>query len=200
MPNTPLTGIPYPVGSDAPTAAADMMEAFVHLDSRTVLPALDQADRDAKYSSAPASSLVVSGPSKRIWLKTGPNPGDWHDIYFDTGWVENGFTITSGWQVRNKLRARQVTDTIEIRADMVRTGADIQSDETGDIADEQIVAVPPQFRPLLGSYAVGNFRGSRTSGGTTLNGQGNVVLTDMNPGTRIATGDFVLFSFYFFRG
>lgn len=200
MPQTPLGQIPYPSGTQAPAAAADMMEAFMHLDARTILPALDAADRDARYAAAPPSSLVVSGPSTSIWLKTGEGPADWQDIYTDTGWIEEGFTIPEGWGIRNKLRARRVTDTIEIRADLVRNGADIQAPDHGDIGDTTVLSVPAQFRPLLGSYAVGNFRASRTSGGTTLNGQGDVVITDMHPNTRIATGDFLLFSFFFLRG
>lgn len=200
MPNTPLSAIPYPSGSDAPAAAADMMAAFMHLDSRLVLHAIDAADRDSKYSTAPTGSLVVSGESKSIWLKIGDGPMDWQDIYTDTGWIEKGFTVGSGWEIRNKVRARRVTDQIEIRADLVRTGPDVQAPDHGDISDTTVLSVPPQFRPLLGTYVANSFRASRTSGGTTLNGQGDIVITDMHPSTRIAQGDFLLLSFTFFRG
>lgn len=199
MPETPLGKIPYPSGSQAPAAAADMMAAFMDIDARLVLQAVDAADRDSRYATAPSGTLVASGPSKSIWMKIGAGPADWKDIHTDTGWIEKGFTLGDGWDVRNKLRARRWTDLIEIRGDLVRTGPDIQALDHGDISDTRIVSVPAEFRPLLGSYCVGNFRSSRTSGGTTLNGQGDVVITDMHPSTRIATGDFLLFSYFFLR-
>lgn len=202
MPNTHLSAIPYPAGSDAPAAAADMMEAFVHLDSRTVLPALDQADRNAKYADAPAGAFVVAGPSKTVWFKHGPGPSDWTTIYEDTGWVNKGFVVASGWEINTHLLARRVNKSVEIRGQMTRTGADIPANlvtNPGNIADTALCSIPPQFWPNAPTTVVGSFLGYVTGGTMSLTSSGNIHLRDAHPGSKISTGEWLQFSLSFFQ-
>lgn len=197
MPTTPLARIPYPTGSDAPAAAADMMALVMAMDARLVLPAVDEADRDAKYSDAPVSSMVVSGESKKIWLKTGPGPTDWLTVYADTGWVTEGFVVQDGWSITS-IKARRNGVNTDIRGEFVRTGDDIESGPTGNITDEAIVSVPPQFRPEPGQLDVlGIARAQYTSGAIQAYNSGMIRILDLHSGASIPTGDFLRFSLSF---
>lgn len=195
MPNTPFAKIPYPSGSDAPAAAADMMAAFMTMDSRLVLPAIDEADRDAKYYDAPVSTLVVSGDSQKIWLKRGPNPSDWLTIWEDTGWVTQGFVVQSGWSNDN-MSARRFGRNINIRGQLTRTGGAISFPGNGNIADMDLVSVPPQFRPESTAPPVpGIARYTRTTGGAELYSHGLIRAMDGHANADVTTGEYVRFNF-----
>lgn len=195
MPKTLLSKIPYPSGSDAPAAAADMMAAFSHLDDRVVLPAIDEADRDARYADAPASALVVAGPSKSVWMKTGPGPTDWLTVYHDTGWVNEGFTVFSGWDMTT-MQARKNGVNINIRCEGTRTGGDITAGSDGQLPDVSVLTVPPQFRlDGPGLNVVSSFRSLLTGGECQLYLSGIVQLISMHSNAKIETGEIVRFSF-----
>lgn len=194
MPNTPLAKIPYPSGSDAPAAAADMMAAFMNMDARLVLPAVDEADRDARYSEAPESSLVVSGASKKIWLKTGPTAVDWVLIFGDTGWVTNGFVVSDGWSISN-VAARNRNGNINIRGEVLRTGDDIEATAGGNVPDVKMLDVPPQFRPPSNALAIiGLARSDFTSGTCQLYSDGRLMLLDIHSNSWVRNGQYVRFS------
>lgn len=195
MPKTLLSKIPYPSGSDAPAAAADMMAAFSHLDDRVVLPAIDEADRDARYADAPPSALVVAGPSKTIWMKTGPNPTDWLTVYHDTGWVQEGFTIASGWD-STILQARKNGVNVNIRCELTRTGSDIQAWDDGQLPDVNILYVPPQFRidDIGGTQVVGPMRSLLSGGEVQLYTSGLVRLISLHSNAKIETGEMIRFT------
>lgn len=202
MPNTPIAKIPYPSGSDAPAAAADMMAAFMNLDDRVVLKAIDAADRDSKYADAPTGSLVTSGPSKTVWLKHGPNPTDWTTVHEDTGWVDKGFVIASGWEIYTHLTARRVNKSVEIRGQLTRTGNDITanlSNNPGNIADTAVCSIPPQFWPNAPTTVVAPFLGYVTGGTASLTSSGTIHLRDAHPGSVISTGEWLQFSMSFFQ-
>lgn len=197
MPNTPLGKIPYPSGSDAPAAAADMMALVMATDSRLVLPAIDEADRDAKYSEAPVSTLVVSGESKRIWLKTGPGPTDWLTVYYDTGWVTEGFVAQDGWSITS-IKARRNGVNTDIRGEFLRTGDEIRATNTGHLEDVAVVSVPPQFRPEPDQLDVlGIGRSQYTSGAIQAYNSGMIRILDLHAGAGIENGDFFRFSLSF---
>lgn len=197
MPNTPLSKVPYPSGSDTPAAAADMMAAFMSMDDRLVLNAIDQADRDARYSEAPTSTLVVSGPSQKIWLKTGDGPTDWITIWEDTGWITSGFVIESGWSITS-LAGRIYGRTINIRGDFLRTGDQITFPSNGNIADMDLVSVPPQFRPEQNVPPVtGVARFTRTSGAAELYSHGKIRLLDGHANADVINGEYVRIAFSF---
>lgn len=197
MPNTALAKIPYPSGSDAPAAAADMMAIVQALDAKLVLPAVDEADRNARYAEAPVSTLVVSGESKRVWLKTGSGPTDWHTIYYDTGWVSEGFVVQDGWSL-NKIGGRTHGPTTEIRGELVRTGDDLTATNTGHLPDQTLVSVPPQYRPESDELSVlGVARSQRTSGTIELHPSGNVNLLDLHANSTIDNGGVLRFSVTF---
>lgn len=194
MPNTPLSKIPYPSGSDTPAAAADMMALVMAMDARLVLPAVDEADRDARYYDAPASSLVVSGPSQKIWLKTGDGPTDWMTVHSDTGWVAEGFVVMDGWSI-DQAKARDRNGIIDVRGTITRTGDKLTSNSVGELTDIDILSVPPQFRPEPGGLdVVGIARSQRTSGTIQLYSSGVIKLLDLHAGSSVDTDQFVRFA------
>lgn len=203
MPKTPLAKIPYPSGSDAPAAAEDMMALVMNMDSKLVLPAIDEADRDSKYADAPASSLCVAGPSKKMWMKTGPGPTEWEQVYGSSGWVTEGFVAASGWTI-DRVGGINRNGVIDIRAQVTRTGDDIVADSTGpamgNIADVKILDVPPQFRPQQTDFSIpGIARAYRTSGSTDLYHHGAIMLTDLHTGSSVANGHYVRLAFSFIQ-
>lgn len=199
MPNSPLGKVPYPSGPDAPAAAADMMGLVMAMDPRLVLPAIDEADRDSKYANAPTSTMVVSGPSKKIWVKTGPGPTDWWVVY-ERQEVRTGFTALTGWELDMVLAIRN-TYTTEVRIRARRTGSDITANphtanSPGNISpDVDVCIIPAQVSANLGEFqVVGLFRSDVNSGSASLRTDGLIRLYDMHPGATIANGQMLWFS------
>lgn len=194
MPNSPLANVPYPSGTDAPAAAADMMALAMATDPRLVLPAVDEADRDAKYADAPVSTMVVSGESRMIWVKTGPAPTDWWTVY-ERQEYRTGFTALSGWELDDALAIKN-TYTTEMRAKFIRTGDDITANEVGNISpDVDVGLVPAQISATISNFQVSMlFRGSVNSGGASLRTDGIIRIYDAHPTSSIRNGDNVWFS------
>lgn len=193
MPNSPLAKVPYPSGSDAPAAATDMMGLVMAMDPRLVLPAVDEADRDQKYADAPISTMVVSGESRKIWVKTGPAPTDWWTVY-ERQEYRTGFTALANWEL-DSAKAIRNTYTTEIRIRAVRTGPDLSADSKGNIPDQDIVLVPADIAATVQEFlVVGNFKAAYTSGAGSIKTDGIVKLYDMYPGSTIANGEMVWFS------
>lgn len=199
MPNSPLAKVPYPTGTDAPAAAADMMALVMGMDPRLVLPAIDEADRDSKYSDAPASTMVVSGPSKKIWVKTGPGPTDWWTVS-ERQEYRTGFTFLSGWEEVDVFAIRNAATT-EVRVKALRTGDEISGDPhtaalPGNISpDSDVCIVPAQVSATVSNFlVVGTYKSSVTSGAASLSTNGTIRLYDAAAGGRIRTGDEIWFS------
>lgn len=197
MPNTPLSKVPYPSGSDAPAAAADMMAAFMALDDRLVLKAVDEADRNARYAEAPTGSFCVSGESTTVWFKTGPGPTEWFTLYSDTGWVDQGFTVFNGWELQT-VRGRRKAGNTEIRGQVLRTGDALSANSTGHLPDTDVISVPPQLRPEPGLPAItGQGRASTTSGTVELYATGQIRLVDLHANSSVGNGEYLRFSLFF---
>ncbi|WP_240373033.1 hypothetical protein [Brevibacterium zhoupengii] len=193
MPNSPLAKVPYPSGSDAPAAAADMMALAMATDPRLVLPAIDEADRDARYSDAPVSTMVVSGESRKIWVKTGPAPTDWWTVY-ERQEYRTGFTALANWEL-DSAKAIRNTYTTEVRIRAIRTGPDLSADAKGNMPDQDIVLVPADIAATVQEFlVVGNFKAAYTSGSGSIKTDGIVKLYDMHPGSTIANGEMIWFS------
>lgn len=190
MPNTPLSKIPYPSGTDAPAAAADMMALVMSADDRLVLKAVDEADRDSKYGEAPVSSLVVSGESRKIWLKTGDLPTDWFTVYERQEYTE-GFSANTGWDIEY-ARAVRNTSTTEIRIRVLRTGDDIVINDRGNFDDEKVMDLPPEVSATIdGVQVMAPWRAARTGGIARITIGGGVWLCDGHTNSTIPSGDSV---------
>ena len=198
MPKSPLANVPYPSGPDAPAAAADMMGLVMAMDPRLVLPAVDEADRDQKYADAPESTMVVSGPSKKIWVKTGPAVTDWWVVY-ERQEYRTGFTALSGWEIVDAMAIRN-TYTTEVRLKALRTGGDINAQgadrwDAGNIVDQDVAIAPAQVAATLKGFLVmGSYKTNVTSGGSSIRTDGTIRLYDANTAGVIRTGDELWFS------
>lgn len=198
MPNSPLAKVPYPSGPDAPAAAADMMGLVMAMDARLVLPAIDEADRDSKYADAPMSTMVVSGESKKIWVKNGPAVTDWWVVY-ERQEYRTGFTALSGWELVDAIAIRN-TYTTEVRVKALRTGNDIDANgadkwDAGNIGDEDVAIVPAQVAATLQGFLVpGSYKTNVTSGGSAIRTDGTIRIYDANTSGVIRTGDELWFS------
>lgn len=201
MPQTPLSKTPYPSGSDAPAAAADMMGAFMSIDAKLVHPAVDEADRNDRYGTAPLSTLVASGESEKLWMKTGPGSSSWMEVYADSGDVTEGFTTEPDWSIGAYAFARKWGPMVEVCAELIYNGEDEITDNAspGNISpDFTVVTVPPQFASEVGSrYRTFIWTAATTAGSGMLYGSGRCVVRDIHPGGRIQTGDWVRFSITF---
>ncbi|TSI12624.1 hypothetical protein [Brevibacterium aurantiacum] len=199
MPNSPLAKVPYPSGSDAPAAAADMMALVMGMDAKLVLPAMDEADRDAKYADAPVSTMVVSGPSKKIWVKTGTLPTDWWTVY-ERQEYRTGFTFLSGWEQDTVIAIRN-TYTTEVRikalytGDMITAKPDSSADAGNITPDIDVCVVPAQIAATVGEFlVVGTYKTNVTSGAASIRNDGTVRVYDATTSGRIRTGDYFWFS------
>ncbi|WP_167199475.1 hypothetical protein [Brevibacterium pigmentatum] len=199
MPNSPLAKVPYPSGPDAPAAAADMMGLVMAMDPRLVLPAVDEADRDQKYADAPESTMVVSGPSKKIWVKTGPGPLDWWTVY-ERQEYRTGFTFLTGWEPDTTIAIRN-TYTTEVRikalytGDMITAKPDSSADAGNITPDIDVCIVPAQVAETVGEFlVVGTYKTNVTSGAASLRNDGTVRIYDATTSGRIRTGDYFWFS------
>lgn len=207
MPTTDLAGLVYPSGVDAPYVATALMGLTTALDPKVVLSATDSADRDARYGAAPANVLVVCAASKSVWLKTGPNVGDWLTLYSDTGWVTSGFTIATGWGPGSYLQGRRIGPNIEVRGELVYTSTtDILAGvyngvSPGNVGDTNLVTVPSTFAPAASSgYVVGTLRCQITSGTINMYSSGVINLVDLHTSSVITNGDLARFSLSYFAG
>lgn len=201
MPQTPLSNTPYPSGSDAPAAAADMMALAMAADAKLVLPAIDEADRDSKYSDAPASTVVASGDSQKLWMKTGALPTQWLEIYGDSGEVTEGFTTQTDWSIGAYCFARKWGPMVEVCAELIYNGDDDITDNAspGNISpDFTVVTIPAKFANQVGSrYRTFIWTSSTSAGSGMLYGSGNCVIRDIHPGGYVRSGDWVRFSITF---
>lgn len=193
MPNTPLSKVPYPSGTDAPAAAADMMGLVMAMDDRLVLKAVDEADRDSKYGEAPVSSLVVSGQSRKVWLKTGEGPTDWFTIYERQEYTE-GFTVQPGWEIEY-VRAVRNTSTTEVRIRVLRTGDDIIINSSGNFNDVKVMDLPPEVSNTIdGVQVMAPWRATRTGGTARITIGGGVWMCDGHSNSEVPTGESVWIS------
>lgn len=199
MPQSPLSKVPYPSGSDAPAAAADMMAMVMGMDDRLVLPAVDEADRDAKYADAPVSTMVVSGESRKIWVKTGPGITDWWLVYGREEY-RTGFTALTGWEIDTAI-AIQNTYTTEVRLKLLRTGDDITAsnpDQTspGNIGpDIDVCYAPAQVAKTISNFlVVSTYKTNTTSGAASIKVDGLIRIYDAHTSGIIRSGDTLWFS------
>lgn len=186
-------------GTTAPDIPADMQQLVSTLTDHTILWATDNADRDAKYGSDKPGIVVVTTKAPwYVWLKAGTT-ATWMTLFKDTGWVTTGFSIPSGWSGGTWMKARNHCGKIEVRCELVRTGADITALANGNVTDQTILTVPAQFTPTS-DLVPGRMRAMNTSGNVDLRPNGDMILSDMNPTSTITNGDFARTHHIFLEG
>lgn len=204
MPTNSVTGWPYDSDVDVPNGAAQMLRLVLAAaggaagSAVPVLRFADVASRNAAQADVPAGALATTTAPAGVYMRTATG---WLDVYTDTGWVTEGFTPASGWDLTGGYAtARKVGPLSDVRVQVSRSGADITANSTGNIGESNVLTVPPQFAPS-GTYALCTARGgSGTSGSAILYTTGTIVLSDLHAGSTISQDSLVTFQFTFLDG
>lgn len=178
---TDTYGVAYPSPLDAPDGAAQMMAMVSTFSSRLVQYVVDEAERDAKFGSSTDDLVVVTTTAPwKVWVRTGTGPADWLRIWYDTGWVTSGFTNGPNWDVSgDSTRARNLNGSIEVMVQGTRS-TNINGGVDGNIGDETVCTIPPQFAPdQRARNVLGRYTGIAIGYISTA---GNLVLSAIQPG------------------
>lgn len=187
MPTNPITGAPYLGANDAPDLAgiskqvADWTAA-----GNTLLHAVDEADRDAKFSDVPAPALCVSKESRALWAKVGDagTSSDWLTVWEDVP-DTSGFAVAAGWDLgaENWTRAGKVASCY-LR--LARTGAAIAANSSGDVGNASLGTAPDGFVPLVPAALSTGASGFMVA--ATLWSNGEASLNALPPDVTLNTG------------
>ncbi|MCX4661508.1 hypothetical protein [Streptomyces uncialis] len=75
--------LPVPGGGQAPAVPGDLAALALALDPHLVQHCVDQADRDARYSTAPLHT-VVTAETGALWIKTSAVTSTWATVWEPT--------------------------------------------------------------------------------------------------------------------
>lgn len=90
---TPLAGITIPLWDETDQVPPDMKRSFLEAEKHYVLWATNAADRDAKYGSVSAGTVVTSTELNATWRKNAD--GSWTTVAYDSGLITSG-VVTKG--------------------------------------------------------------------------------------------------------
>lgn len=195
MPTNPTTGAPYLDGEDAPDLAGITKQiADWTAGGRVVLHAVDEAERDALYSSVPSPALCVSAARPALWIKTGDTgtSADWQTVWSDTGWVATG-VVAGGSFTLVDSRLRRIGDlvqayvTLTCNVDLGPTNA--SGIHAGNLAgDPTVFTLPAGWDPDY-PIPVNVHASFGTWGGRILSGSGICVVMDGPTAATLSNGD-----------
>lgn len=155
MPNTPLSGLPYPAGSQAPVAAADFMALADALDPVVPTVVADVADRDGRLINAPAGKIAVTTDGW-MWVKTSP-PGTAGWLTLKSVESTTAFTWLTNWDDAGTSKIIRNGDQYEMNFAGVYTGANpITADGAGNIGNTTMATIPDGWGPgvTMGATAI----------------------------------------------
>lgn len=78
-----------PIGSEANAVPADLARFGDDIDQLLVLKAVDEADRDARYSTVTTGTLVSGTGTPKLWRKSASG---WATVWYDSGWINQSLT------------------------------------------------------------------------------------------------------------
>lgn len=113
-------------------------------------------------------------------------------------WDTEGFEFAAGWQdfglasgQAQRCGWRVCSGMCTVRITVMRTGA-ITASSTGHLADVDVVTLPKAALPTWAGLFPLHWKTSTTSGGGMLDTTtGMVRLTDLNPSSKVNTGDYI---------
>lgn len=183
---TPLAAIPIPLWDEADQVPPDLKAAFIAAEQGLVLRAINQADRDARYSDVPEGTIVSGTDQDAIWRK---NATGWQTIWSDTGVVSSGIVSSdannsSMQSQRGRIRGGQVSWAITMRY----TGPDVTAGSNGNIGNFDIGTVATAWQPPWNWFGVARFAstfGSLTIAATT----GVMTIAEILPNSSLLNGN-----------
>lgn len=178
-------GLPVPGGGDGPTMPGHLAELAEAIDPHLWQHADDEADRDTKYSTAPALTAVVA-PSGTVWIKTSSGStwvtvweplAEWQPLSLASGY-EAGQTVPEGRIDRGKVSLRGRIQRID--------GGLVPA------AGVKLATVPADFIP----EQISSFAGGASLTGDPMTGVGRVEIfsPDQDANSLGARGSVIWYS------
>jgi hypothetical protein len=178
--------LPVPGGGDGPTVPGHLADLATAIDPHLWQHANDQADRDTKYSTAPAQTVVVALDGT-TWVKVSSSTNTWITVWEPLAdWQP--LTLASGYE------AGQTTPEGRIDRGQVHLRGRIQRTDSGLItsAGVKIGDVPTAFFPAqLASFDGG---ASLTGDALTAVGRVEVFSHDQDANAFGAAGSIIWYS------
>lgn len=173
----------YPSAADGP-AAFQLFAASVA--KGLYGTAVDEADRDTRYADIPPGGIVTSHERRAVWMRM---PDGWLTVSSERT-VASGFSPSAGWSL-DSFEAF-VTDErlVTLSLEVTRTGGAINAPASGDIGNTEVGYLPAGCLPGPNRIGVG-FRATGTSGSALIGTSGQIVITDMNSNSTLATDHYV---------
>lgn len=179
------SALPIPLEGEAADNPSVFAAFRASLEPRIVLFASSEADRNAKYGSVPAGSLVSCTTTPTLWQKSAAG---WNVLAHDSGWQSiptmnsSDFSnIATRWRLRNGW--------IEFQLNVTYNGATITSPSNGGIVDVKILDLPVAARPEGPNHVRGLYAGRYGSGALLAAYTGAVWISDYTPNQTIESGD-----------
>lgn len=182
---TALAQIPTPTGPEANVVPADLKRLAQAVDWHLNLYALDEADRNARYDSAPVGTVVYCTTRVATWQRA---VAGWNTLHQSVPHSDYNPIPQANWDDAGCYFARD-NRTIQVYLSMTYTGVSLNATASGHLADipvaQLIAPVPYPLWPITSTYRMGN-----GSGGLRVsNINGIVYMIDAYPNMGISQGD-----------
>ncbi len=197
---TTFGGDPIPTGPEGAWVPGSLMAYAESIDPKLIHAATSQADRDARFATLPAGSLVTWEAGGTVWLKLASG---WQAIISDTGWVTSGvFTYPSAdWTAGSYARVRNRNGLIDVRFEVIYAGV-TTAYPTGDISPNVTVAT------IASTYRFTSFGGVLSTTGFShsvgysfaVTSTGEFRLVAVPPGESVTNGGLLDVSITYLEG
>lgn len=196
MPTTlPFSGARIPNQNEAGDPSADFARFGGDIDDKMVLKATSQSDRDTKYASVTAGTLVSCAALKTVWMKTTtpPTAAAWATlaeigaaVTTGIGIGRSGFSINSQW-------GQRLNGIIYWRTQITWSGGTISAGGNGDLSPDVLCfTLNSAYLPAAN---VANWPivvvAHTTTGAGRVESNGDVYISSLTGGGSISSGQTV---------
>ncbi|MFD8937334.1 hypothetical protein ACFV0R_19130 [Streptomyces sp. NPDC059578] len=150
-----LAGLPVPGGGQAPTVPAHLAPLALAIDQHLVQHAVDQADRNAKYSTAPLHT-VVAAEDGSVWVKTSATTAVWATVYEPPpAW--RPVTLASGMQQTGETtpQVRRIGRRVYLQGRINRVDGLNLTGEVVNLCRVPADCIPTELRTYPGACSLG---------------------------------------------
>ncbi|MBP5922190.1 hypothetical protein F3K32_18220 [Streptomyces sp. LBUM 1483] len=180
MPTIGYAQLPVPAGGDGPQVVSAVADLATALDPHLVQHAEDQADRDARFSTAPVHTLVIAEDGT-AWMKLDSGTNTWTTIHSPLQAWQSTLTLKSGFEESTvPLGVRVKDDThVYLKGRIERT-------DGNKILDANAVNLGAVPSGLIPPTELRTWAGTCSMAGTTTLAAGRLEV--LNTGTASAYG------------
>lgn len=193
MAKTPYADLVVPDDPEKPDIPAHLWQLANQIDPRLNLVCADEGERNTKYGTVPAGTLVSSVDGWQ-WLKIGPGAEEWHTLRSVETYT--GFSWADGWADNNGSNILRVGGQFDIYMEAVYSGPDVAVNATGFMPNTPVATVTdPLWRPRKRKTTFAFSGGFDFSGwGEFAKLDGVISLTDGRGSTTLTAGTVIIFS------